>query len=337
MNLYSLNAPQLGEGVKDVQVVAFLKNPGERVDKDEPIVLVETEKAAMEIESPVAGIVREFKVAPPVKIPVGNEIVTIEIVKKEARSLEFRTLHAAKAEMRSDLSHKGERISNIAMPYQDYSLSDKQQALICAMRAPQNSIIPAILQRSLDATPVTSIKKHYRAKMSGIGSDQVPGSTEILSWGVLRAMGDNPAFRSTILDNDKTARRYDKAAISLAVALPNDELTTIGICESDCRNFDEFFKLCKTKIRGAREGQQMSCHHTVAISDISSYGIEWASPVIASPAMATLCIGQSSQKRGFSLSLAFDHRLANGVGAARFLNDVQRAISALASQIIRLP
>lgn len=333
MNLFSLNAPQLGEGVKDVQVIAFLKNPGERVDKDEPLVLVETEKAAMEIESPVAGIVREFKVDPPSRIAVGNEIVTIEIVKKEARSLAFGPPRTAKTEQRVNHKSDNGKFLNTDLSYRDHPLSEKQQALIQAMRAPQASVIPAILQRTIHSGPITSIKKRYRAKMRAGIPDQVPGSTEILSWGVLCALKNNPAFRSEALEDRITARRYDLATIGLAVALPDDELTTIRVCESDCHSFDEFFKLCKYKIRLAREGQPTSGHHTVSISDMSSYGIEWATPVIASPAMATLCIGRSTLPNTFSLSLAFDHRLSNGVGAARFLNDVQSSISTLANEL----
>ncbi len=50
----SLRIPQIGEGLQEARVVAFLKQPGDTVRRDEPIYQMETDKAVMDVESPVA-------------------------------------------------------------------------------------------------------------------------------------------------------------------------------------------------------------------------------------------------------------------------------------------
>ncbi len=86
MNTHIVYAPQLGEGIREVTILSFLKQPGEQVEKDEPLLLVETDKAAMEIESPVAGIVDQFKVQPHDRVRVGLEMLSIRVKKENAET-----------------------------------------------------------------------------------------------------------------------------------------------------------------------------------------------------------------------------------------------------------
>ncbi|MBU6399550.1 MAG: 2-oxoglutarate dehydrogenase complex dihydrolipoyllysine-residue succinyltransferase [Verrucomicrobia bacterium] len=50
-----LKVPALGESIAEVEVVEWLKQPGDPVSKDESVVVLETDKAAVEVPSPVAG------------------------------------------------------------------------------------------------------------------------------------------------------------------------------------------------------------------------------------------------------------------------------------------
>lgn len=62
--------PALGESITEATVGQWLKNPGDKVAADEPIVSLETDKVAVEVPSPVAGIMGEhlFKVGDTVTI-----------------------------------------------------------------------------------------------------------------------------------------------------------------------------------------------------------------------------------------------------------------------------
>jgi len=55
-----LRVPASGESITEVQIADWLKRAGDRVRQDEPVVLLETEKAAMELPSPVSGVLSEI-------------------------------------------------------------------------------------------------------------------------------------------------------------------------------------------------------------------------------------------------------------------------------------
>src|SRR5258708_5409593 len=52
--------PQLGESVSEGTIGRWLKQPGERVERDEPPVEIQTDKVNAEVPSPVAGILQQI-------------------------------------------------------------------------------------------------------------------------------------------------------------------------------------------------------------------------------------------------------------------------------------
>src|SRR5579871_4949956 len=52
--------PQLGESVSEGTVGRWLKQPGDRVERDEPLVEIQTDKVNAEVPSPVAGILQQI-------------------------------------------------------------------------------------------------------------------------------------------------------------------------------------------------------------------------------------------------------------------------------------
>ena len=52
--------PVLGESITEATVAKWLKNPGDKVDADEPIVELETDKVNLEVPSPISGVLTEI-------------------------------------------------------------------------------------------------------------------------------------------------------------------------------------------------------------------------------------------------------------------------------------
>ena len=69
--------PQLGESVTEGTVSRWLKNVGDTVDLDEPLVEVSTDKVDTEIPSPAAGVVLEIRVAEDATAAVGSVLAVI--------------------------------------------------------------------------------------------------------------------------------------------------------------------------------------------------------------------------------------------------------------------
>jgi pyruvate dehydrogenase E2 component (dihydrolipoamide acetyltransferase) len=58
---FEFKLPDIGEGVQEGEIVQWLVKPGDRVDVDQPMVEVMTDKATVVIASPKAGVVREVR------------------------------------------------------------------------------------------------------------------------------------------------------------------------------------------------------------------------------------------------------------------------------------
>jgi 2-oxoglutarate dehydrogenase E2 component (dihydrolipoamide succinyltransferase) len=73
-----VKVPTLGESVTEATVGEWLKQPGEAVALDEPIASLETDKVAVEVPSPVAGILAEHKAAVGDTVQVGALIAVVQ-------------------------------------------------------------------------------------------------------------------------------------------------------------------------------------------------------------------------------------------------------------------
>ena len=73
----SVSLPALGESVTEGTVTRWLKQVGDRVEVDEPLLEVSTDKVDTEIPSPVAGVVEAILVAEDETVEVGTPLVTI--------------------------------------------------------------------------------------------------------------------------------------------------------------------------------------------------------------------------------------------------------------------
>jgi pyruvate dehydrogenase E2 component (dihydrolipoamide acetyltransferase) len=74
----SVTMPRLGESVSEGTVTRWLKKEGERVEADEPLLEVSTDKVDTEIPSPTSGVVSAIKVAEDETVEVGAELATID-------------------------------------------------------------------------------------------------------------------------------------------------------------------------------------------------------------------------------------------------------------------
>jgi pyruvate/2-oxoglutarate dehydrogenase complex dihydrolipoamide acyltransferase (E2) component len=79
MPVVSLRIPQIGEGLQEARLVAVLKQPGDKIRRDEPIYQMETDKAVMDVESPYEGVLKEWTAEVDSILPIGGEVATMEV------------------------------------------------------------------------------------------------------------------------------------------------------------------------------------------------------------------------------------------------------------------
>ena len=80
-----VTVPDLGE-FKNVEIVELLVKNGDVVRAEQPLLTLETDKAAMEVPSPVAGTVLELKVAPGGRVSKGDLILVLDAAEDVAAS-----------------------------------------------------------------------------------------------------------------------------------------------------------------------------------------------------------------------------------------------------------
>ncbi|MBK3587597.1 2-oxoglutarate dehydrogenase, E2 component, dihydrolipoamide succinyltransferase, partial [Streptomyces sp. MBT57] len=74
----SVTLPALGESVTEGTVTRWLKAEGERVEADEPLLEVSTDKVDTEIPAPASGVLTSIKVAEDETVEVGAELAVID-------------------------------------------------------------------------------------------------------------------------------------------------------------------------------------------------------------------------------------------------------------------
>ena len=73
-----IRLPELGENIEGGDVLRIMVKPGDAIQKDQPVLELETDKATIEVPSSAAGVVKEIKVKPGEKVKVGQTIFTVD-------------------------------------------------------------------------------------------------------------------------------------------------------------------------------------------------------------------------------------------------------------------
>ncbi len=78
MGLYQFKLPDIGEGIAEAEIVAWHVKVGDKVEEDQQLADMMTDKATVEMESPVAGVVRQLAGEVGDQIAIGSVLVEIE-------------------------------------------------------------------------------------------------------------------------------------------------------------------------------------------------------------------------------------------------------------------
>ena len=70
--------PQMGESIFEGTITKWLKKPGDKIERDEPLFEISTDKVDAEIPSPSAGVLKEIKVKEGQTVPINTVVATID-------------------------------------------------------------------------------------------------------------------------------------------------------------------------------------------------------------------------------------------------------------------
>lgn len=224
--------------------------------------------------------------------------------------------------------------------YTEAAVSPKQRLLASRLVRGSQLVVPGTIVVQAGWEPIENLRARAKAR----GGDNQPSAFTMFAFCVARALADHPAFRSTLV-NDETLRTYDHADLGIAVARPGDELLLAVVEDSDTLAWHDFAARTRERIELARNGQdQANEATTISLTNMQSFGLRDAVPVVVPPGVATLFLGEPywdldqessdpKRRRFVNLSLTFDHRVLNGVGAANFLNAVKENLHSIGGLI----
>lgn len=367
MAVISIRIPQLGEGLQEARLVGVLKRPGEPIKRDEPIYQMETDKAVMDIESPCDGILIDWLALPDAILPIGAEVATIQVadadeptISQPARNVNLppKTRNYAKEkgvseEQLAEMAASGAKLmpadidaflsqsqSQAANAFVEHPVDPKQRLLASRLLRGAQLVVPGTMSLAVSWSGI----EHLRARYKASGAEFQPSAFTMFAFAVAHTMRDFPIFRSTLIGDDKL-RTYHHVQLGIAVSLPEDQLVLAVIPDADTLDWRTFADTARDRIALARAGQDQANEAvTVSLTNMQSFGLRDAVPVVVPPAIGTLFLGAAYNglvpdsvdlklQRTVNLGLTFDHRVLNGAGAAEFLNAIKDKVETISTLI----
>ena len=219
-------------------------------------------------------------------------------------------------------------------PFNDAALSKTQQRLNYRLVRGVQLCVPVAASLDVDFTAIESARAGLKADLG----DDAPSSLVMVLWCITRAIEKHAAFRSTLVDEGRSRRTFEHVNLGIAVALPDDILLTAVVADADTLAWSDFPTAVSRQVELARSGEdQANAATTVSVSNIGSLGLRAGVAAVVPPAMGTITLGKIFQRAvpdgdayrftpTATFTLTFDHRVANGAGAASFLQDLDREI-----------
>ncbi|PSP69561.1 branched-chain alpha-keto acid dehydrogenase subunit E2 [Halobacteriales archaeon QH_8_67_27] len=100
--VHEFKLPDVGEGVAEGELLEWHVEPGDTVTEDQVVADVETDKAVVDVPSPVNGTVRELLAEPGEMVPVGTVIITFDVEGEEDEEGEQDATAETETEAASD-------------------------------------------------------------------------------------------------------------------------------------------------------------------------------------------------------------------------------------------
>jgi len=215
----SVTMPRLGESVTEGTVTRWLKQEGERVEADEPLLEVSTDKVDTEIPSPAAGVLSRIVVGEDETADVGSELAVIAGDDEEADSA--APAPAAAATSATDAAD--------AAPRQEVAPQEQPQAAEAEPAAPDEPSTEKPVEAEAPAPPTASgAGEGFAVKMPALGESVTEGT--VTRW--LKQVGDTIDVDEPLLEvsTDKVDTEIPSpvAGTVLEIKVQEDDTADVG-------------------------------------------------------------------------------------------------------------
>ncbi|KAF2945005.1 hypothetical protein DAI22_02g185000 [Oryza sativa Japonica Group] len=344
--------PFMGESITDGTLATFLKKPGDRVEADEPIAQIETDKVTMDVASPEAGIIEKFVASEGVIVTPG---VKVAIISKSAAQSKTHTqssedtsqkhstkppstkenkVEAKPPKVESSTTHESkltsssepqlppkERERRVPMPRLRKRIANR-------LKDSQNTFAMLITFNEVDMTNLMKLRSDYKDQFVEKHGVKL-GLMSCFVKAAVSALQNQPIVNAVIDGDDIIYREY----IDISLVVP-------VIRDIDAMNFADIEKGINNLAKKATEGAQSinnMAGGTFTISNGGVYGSLISTPIINSPQSSILGMhsivqrlvvvnGSVLARPMMYLALMYDHRLIDGREVVLFLRRIKDVV-----------
>jgi len=299
--------PKFGR-MQEATITGWLKGEGGRIEEDEPLFSIETDKASQEVKSPASGFLQKILVAEGETVEVGTVIGLIAIPQEVLTPREKAFLSATPPPGPS-----------IPLPLKRIPLTGMRRAIAERMAASLRESAQYTTTMEMDVTQAAVLRS---AKVS---------PTSIVVKLVARALGEHPLLNSAIVEDEIVI--WDRKNIGVAVSTGESGLIVPVVYEAEQKSVEQISTIIDelaAKARSHRLTEDELSYGTFTVTNLGMYGIDAFTPILDPPQVAILGVGRWIEKpvavkgeitvRTMSVfSLTTDHRVVNGAQSAAFL------------------
>lgn len=346
--------PDLGEGLREAEVVAWHVAEGDHVVVDQPLLSVETEKAVVEIPSPRSGHIARLLAHPGEVVRVGAPLLMFE----EGPHAETGTVVGELAEIPAAATAKQEPSPAGAIRAAPAVRARARSLGVDLAKVepsgPGGTITLADVERAAAAAPareatLRGARRVMAANMSRAGREVVPATVQddadIEAWftgreavtlrlirAIIAGCTAEPALNASF-DSEASSLR-NNVTIDLGLAIDSPDGLFVPVLRDVGRSSPQDWR---RQIDAAKKGvAERSLKPselrgpTITLSNFGTIAGQHAALIVMPPQVAILGIGRAREQavragtgielhRLLPLSLTFDHRAVTGGEAARFL------------------
>jgi 2-oxoisovalerate dehydrogenase E2 component (dihydrolipoyl transacylase) len=389
MGVHVVKVPDIGEGVAEAELVAWHVKPGDTVAEDQALADMMTDKATVEIPSPVAGKVLALGGEVGAMLAVGSELIRIDTEGKgEAKQRETETVAAPAAPR-----EKGAPRSEVRAPADRPIASPAVRRRAWELGIDLKDVRPSgtagrIMQADLDAhvaargpsprvaesrpalpseapaeqaVKITGLRRRIAQKMQE-SARRIPHFTYVeevdvtelealrerlnakhadrprltllpfLVRAIVAAVREFPEVNARFDDEAGVVTRY--GAVHLGIATHTEAGLMVPVLRHAERgdlwaNAAEIARLAEAARAGRATREELG-GSTITITSLGALGGIASTPIINHPEVAIIGVnriiervqlrdGVTQTRRMMNLSSSFDHRVVDGMNAARFV------------------
>ncbi len=384
--------PKMGQTMEKGKIIKWLKKEGEKVEKGEPLLEIETDKTTIEVEARGSGILRRIVTQEGEEAPIATTIAyiaeeeeplleeiskpkppapeTIKGAKPESpRAIETQKAEAATQVKASPLAKRiaeekgldlaqvtgtgpggritkqdvleylaGKPVEEPSLEFQVVPMSSMRRAIATKMTESKTHVPHFYVSMEVDMTEAANMRKKLISTLEGKAGVRL-SFTHFLVRAVAMALGEYPQLNSTF--EGENVKLWKDVNIGIAVSLEEGLIVPV-LRSANSKNLMEIAVETSRLVERAREKRLREDEFyggTFTISNMGLLDVESFIAIINVPETAILAVGRIADKPAvldgqitvrklMTATLSADHRVVDGVLAAKFLQRVKDLLEA---------